>query len=125
MSVGINVKHPIAHTHTQNGLAMSLIKHLQLITRPKQMKTKLSTSAWGHAIMHVASLIRVPQTTYHEYSTSQLELGKQPNIYDFRIFDCAVYVSIAPTQRTKISPQRKLGIYVGFDSMSIIKYLEP
>ena len=28
MLVGINIEHPIAHTHTQNGLAESFIKHL-------------------------------------------------------------------------------------------------
>ena len=28
MSVGINVEHPIVHTHTQNGLAESIIKRL-------------------------------------------------------------------------------------------------
>ena len=42
-----------------------------------------------------------------------------------RIFGCAVYVLIAPPQCTKIGPQRRLGIYVKFDSPSIIKYLEP
>ncbi|GJX99552.1 disease resistance CC-NBS-LRR class family protein [Tanacetum coccineum] len=34
MSVGIVVEHPVAHVHTQNGLAKSLIKRLQLIARP-------------------------------------------------------------------------------------------
>ena len=34
MLVGINIEHPIAHTHTQNGLAESLITRLQLIARP-------------------------------------------------------------------------------------------
>jgi hypothetical protein len=28
MSIGINVEHPVAHTHTQNGLAESFIKRL-------------------------------------------------------------------------------------------------
>ena len=32
--------------------------------------------------------------------------------------------SIAPPQHTKMGPQRRLEIYVGFDSPSIIKYLE-
>ncbi|KAL6319511.1 hypothetical protein AAG906_014187 [Vitis piasezkii] len=89
------------------------------------MKTKLPTSAWGHAIMHAAALVRIRPTTYHEYSPSQLVLGKQPNISHLRIFGCAVYVPIAPTQRTKMGPQRRLGVYVGFDSPSIIRYLEP
>ena len=52
-------------------------------------------------------------------------LRKQPNISHLRIFSCAVYVPITPTQRTKMGTQRRLGIYVGFDSPSIIRYLEP
>ena len=44
MSVGINAEHPIAHTHTQNGLAKSFIKRLQLMARPLLMKTKLPIS---------------------------------------------------------------------------------
>ena len=37
MSIGISVEHPVAHVHTQNGLAESLIKRLQLIARPLLM----------------------------------------------------------------------------------------
>ena len=76
MSVRINIEHPIAHTHTQNDLAESFIKRFQLIARPLLMKTKLTTSAWGHAIMHATALVRIRPTTYHEYSPSQLVLGK-------------------------------------------------
>ena len=45
MSIGISVEHPVAHVHTQNGLAESFIKHLQLIARPLLMKSKLPMSA--------------------------------------------------------------------------------
>ena len=75
--------------------------------------------------MHVASLVRIRQTTYHEYFPSQLVIGKQPNISHLSIFGCAVYVPIAPTQCTKMSLQQRFGIYVGFDYLSIIRYLEP
>ena len=44
MSIGINFEHSVAHVHTQNGLAKSLIKRLQLIARPLLMKTKLPAS---------------------------------------------------------------------------------
>ena len=74
--------------------------------------------------MYAASLIRIRPTSYHEYSPSQLVLGTQPNISHLQIFGCAVYVLIAPTQRTKMGPQCRIEIYVGFDSPSIIKYLE-
>jgi transposase InsO family protein len=30
MSIGINVEHPVPHVHTQNGLAESFIKRLQI-----------------------------------------------------------------------------------------------
>jgi hypothetical protein len=125
MSIGINVEHLVAHTHTQNGLAVSFIKRLQLIARPLFMKTKLPFSTWGHAILYVASLVRIRPTTYQKYSPLQLAFGQPPNISHFRIFGCYVYVPVAPPQRTKMVPQRRLGIYIGFYSPSIIRYLEP
>ena len=42
-----------------------------------------------------------------------------------RVFGCAVYVPISPPLHTKMGPQRRMGIYVGYDSPSIIRYLEP
>lgn len=36
-----------------------------------------------------------------------------------------MYVQIPPPQRSKMGPQKRLGIYVRFDSPSIIKYLKP
>ena len=74
--------------------------------------------------MHATSLVHIRPIAYHEYPPSQLLLGKQSNISHLRIFGCAVYVPIAPTQRTKMGSQRRLGIYVGFDFPSIIRYLE-
>ena len=54
----------------------------------------------------------------------QLAFGQQPNVFHLRIFGCAIYVPIAPPNRTKMGPDRKLGIYVGYDSPSIVRYLE-
>ena len=125
MSIGIDVEHPVPHVHTQNGLAESFIKHLQLIARPLLMRTKLPISCWGHAILHAAALVRIRPTSYHQSSPLQMVFGHEPNISHLRIFGCAVYVPIAPPQHTKMGPQRRLGIYVGFESPSIIKYVEP
>ncbi|KAJ0523083.1 putative RNA-directed DNA polymerase [Helianthus annuus] len=125
MSIGIKVEHPVAHVHTQNGLAESLIKQLQIIARPLLMRCKLPSSAWGHAILHAAALIRLRPTADHEYSPLQLVSGREPNLPHLKIFSCAVYVPISPPQRTIMGPQRRLGIYIGFNSPSIIKYLEP
>ena len=75
--------------------------------------------------MHFASLVRIRPTAYHEFSHSQLILGKQSTLSHLRIFGCVVYIPITSTQRTKMGPQIRLEIYVGFDSPSIIRYLEP
>ena len=51
--------------------------------------------------------------------------GHQPNILHLRVLGCDIYVPIAPPQRTKMGPQHKMRIYMGFDSPFIIQYLEP
>ena len=89
------------------------------------MKVKLSTSIWGHAILHTTSLVLIRPTTYHKYLSFQLAYGHEPNISYLKTFRCAVYVQIAQPQHTKMDPQKRLRIYVGFDSSLIIKYLEP
>ena len=71
MSIGIDVQHSVAHIHFQNGLVESFIKHLQLIARPLLLKTKLPLSTWGHAIIHVAHLIRLRPTANHDLSPLQ------------------------------------------------------
>ena len=78
--------------------------------------------SWSWTCMHTATLIRIRPTTYNKYSPSQLVLGKQSNI-SLMNFSHVVYVPIAPTQHTKMSPQQRLGIYVGFDFPSIIDIL--
>jgi hypothetical protein len=125
MSIGINVKYHVAHIYTQNGLAELFIKRLQLIDRPLFMKTKLLVFVCRQAILHATSLVWIRPTTYQKYFSLQLAFSQPPNISHFRIFCCTVYVSIMPPQRTKMGPQHRLKIYVGFYSPSIIRYLEP
>ena len=88
------------------------------------MKSKLPLFAWGHAILQAASLVCIRPTAYHKFSPLQLVIGQQPNIFHLHTFGCAAYVPITPSQRTKMGSQRRLGIYTGFDSPSIIRYLE-
>ena len=125
ISIGIDVQHLVAHVHSHNGLAKSFIKRLQLIAIPLLLKSKLPLSAWGHAIIHAANLIRLRPTANHDLSQFQLAKRYQPNILHLRVFGCTVYVLIVPTHRPKLGPQRRLGIYVSFQSASIINYIEP
>lgn len=57
MSIWIVIEQPFSYVHRQNGLAGSLIKHIQKIARQLLMKTKLHIFVWGHAILHARWLI--------------------------------------------------------------------
>jgi hypothetical protein len=125
MALGIQVQHSVPYVHTQNGLAKSLMKRIKLISRPLLMNCKLSSSCWGHATLHAADLIQLRPTAYHSTSPIQMVHGNPPSISHLHKLGCCVYIPISPPQRTAMSLDRKVGIYVGFQSPSIIKYLEP
>ena len=63
MSIGIMLEHSVSHTHTHNGLAKSLIKKTTNDCYTFTYEDNLPTSAWGHAILHVASLVRLRPTS--------------------------------------------------------------
>ena len=75
MSIGIDVEHPVVHVHTQNGLAESLIKRLQLIVRPLLIRSTPPNSCWGYAILHATTQIRIKPTSFHKYSHLQYVSG--------------------------------------------------
>ena len=65
MASGVNVEHPVAYVHTQNGLLESFIKWLKLVFGPLLMRTNLPSFVWMHAILHVAALIYIRLTSCH------------------------------------------------------------
>ena len=95
-SLGIEVDHLALHVHTQNGLAESMIKRVQIITQTLLLRTKLGSSTWDHAVLHAATLIRIRPTALHPHSPLQLVFGHEPDISHLRTFGCAVQVPIAP-----------------------------
>ena len=89
------------------------------------MRTKFCIFLWAHAILYAAVLIHIRSSTYHKYSPLQLAFSQEPNISNLRIFGCAVYVPIALSQSIMMGHQRRLRIYVSYESPSIIRYLKP
>jgi hypothetical protein len=125
MAQRIKIQHYVSDVHTQNGLTESLINKIKLIDRPLLQGCNLSISCWGHAVLHDADLIQLRPTVYHTTSPLQLVRQDQPNISHLWKFGCVVYTLISPPKRTSIDPHRRMGIYVRFQSPSILKYLEP
>ncbi|XP_062014900.1 uncharacterized protein LOC133731550 [Rosa rugosa] len=115
ISLGIDAEHIVPYVHTQDGLANRILV----------MRTKLLIFAWGYAILHAAMLVPLRPTATQPYSTLQLVTGYEPDVSHLLAFGYAVRVPIVPSQRTKLGPQRRMGIYVGYESPSIIRFLEP
>ncbi|WRX28465.1 Reverse transcriptase [Theobroma cacao] len=73
----------------------------------------------------LAQIIRL-RAHFSDYAIKTIRLDNAGTKYfSSKNFGCAVYVLIAPPQRINMGPQRRLGIYVGYEYPSIIKYLEP
>ena len=89
------------------------------------MCSKLPIRAWGYVILHVGNLIKLRPFMLDLSTPNELLFRVILNIAHLQVFGCKVFVPIPPPQRTKMGPQRRLGIYVGFVSPSIIQYLEP
>jgi hypothetical protein len=108
MTQVIEVQHSVSYVHTQNGLTESLIMRIKLIARPLLHNYNLPITCWGHVVLHAAA--------YHSTSSLCLVRGNAPSISHLRKFDCVVYTSISPPQRTTMGPHRKMSIYVGYHS---------
>jgi hypothetical protein len=123
MAQGIEVQHLVPYVHIQNGLVECLIKRIKLIARSLLQNYNLPITSWGHTIFYAAGLIQLRPTAYHSVSSLCLVRGNAPSISHLRKFGCVVYAPISLPQRNT-NPHRKMGIYVGYHSPSIIKYLE-
>nr|GEX17346.1 retrovirus-related Pol polyprotein from transposon TNT 1-94 [Tanacetum cinerariifolium] len=64
---------------------------------------------------------------YTQINVPQAHMAVEEKYYDpgYSAYVMTVYVPIAPPQRIKMGPQRRLGIYVGYETFSIIRYVEP
>jgi hypothetical protein len=121
----IQVQYSVTYVHTQNGLAESLINQIKLIARRLLYNCNLPITCWGHTVLHAADLIQFWPTAYHNTFLLYLVYGNALSISHLWKFGCTVYALISLPKRTSMRPHRKLGIYVGYHSPSIIKYLEP
>jgi hypothetical protein len=124
-SQGIEQETCVPYVHAQNGSAEAQIKRVQQVARTLLMGSNLPASAWGPAVLHANELLQYRPVAHMTESPYQLLNGEKPSIKHLRKFGCGVYTPIPSPKKTKLGMQRSLGIYVGYESPSIIKYLEP
>ena len=80
---------------------------------------------WGHVVLHAATLLQLHPTLLNANSWQVLLARRIPNVSHLKIFGCRVWARRLELQRKTIAAQREEGIYVGFDSPSILRYIIP
>ena len=124
-ATGIHLMYSVPYEYSQNGLVEAYIKKLQMVARPLLLHAKLPATLWGHAILHAAALLRLRPTLLNPITSQELLTSHTPNISHLRIFGSRVWVPRPEPLRCTISAHREEGIYMGFDSPSILKYFVP
>ena len=124
-ATGIHLTYSVPYEHSQNGLAEAYIKKLQMVAWPLLLHAKLPATLWGHAILHTAALLRLRPTLLNPITSQQLLIGRTPDVSHLRIFGSRVWVPRPEPLRRTISALREEGVYMGFDSPSILRYFVP
>ena len=76
-------------------------------------------------MLHAATLLRYQPTLLNEHSPLEILTNHPPDVSHFRIFGCRVWVLVLEPERKTIGSHRQEGIYVSFDSPSVIRYVSP
>ena len=124
-ATGIELSYSVPYEHSQNGLAEAFIKKIQLVVRPMLCHANLPSQYWGHAVLHAATLLRLRPTLLQTQTPLELASGRTPMIAHLRTFGCEVWVPVSEPKLKTMEPQRVKGIYLGFDSPSIVRYKLP
>ena len=125
IATGIILTYSVPYEHSQNRLAEAFIKKIQLVIRPLLLQVNLPVTMWGHAVLHATTLLKLRPTLLNTQTPLELQSGRTPNISYIWVFGCQIWVPVPEPKRQTIGAHKEEGIYVGFDSPSIIKYLVP
>ncbi|GJY33133.1 hypothetical protein Tco_0417602 [Tanacetum coccineum] len=98
----------------------------KLIARPSPLKVENESPMFLERIqVKRVRLDNAGEFTSYAFNDYCMSIGIVVEHLVSHVHTQNVYVPIAPPQRTKIGPQRRLGIYVGYETSSIIRYIEP
>lgn len=122
---GISLTYSVSYEHSQNNLVEVFIKKILFITRPLFIHANHPSSFWNHVVLHAATTLRFQPIFLNDHSSFELTSSQFPNVAHLRTFGYQVWVPIAKLHRKKIGRHRHKGIYVGFDSPNIIRYVIP
>ena len=80
---------------------------------------------WGLVVLHATTLLKLRPTLLNVQTPAELQSGRIPDVSHIKVFGCQVWVPVAEPKRHTIGAHQEEGIYIGFDSPAIIRYLVP
>lgn len=122
---GITLTYSVSYEHAQNGPAEAFVKKIQFIAKPLFFHAQLHSNIWEYAVLHAAALLRLRPTLLNTQIPYELLSGSPPNVAYIRVFGCQVWKHVPDPKCHTIGTHCQDGIYVEFDSPSIIRYLDP
>lgn len=75
--------------------------------------------------MHATTLLKLRPILLNVQTPAELQSGRIHDVSHIRVFGCQVWVHVPEPKRHMVGPHMEEGIYIGFDSPSIIRYLVP
>jgi hypothetical protein len=80
---------------------------------------------WRHAVLHATALlkVKVKPTLLNVQTSAELQSGRILDVSHIKVFGCQVWVPVAKPKWRTIGAYIEEGIYIEFDSPTIICYL--
>ncbi|CAN1145812.1 Retrovirus-related Pol polyprotein from transposon TNT 1-94, partial [Linum perenne] len=123
------IEHEIIHasscvnTPQQNGIAERKNRHLLDVARASMFTHHVPKYLWGEAVLTATYLINKMLSRVLGFQTPrQVLLDAFPHISAYtsdlppKVFDCTVFIHVAPQQRSKLGPQSLKGVFIGYSA---------
>jgi len=114
VSLGIIHQKSFLKTPQKNGRVERRHQHILNVGRAILFQSKLPSSFWSYAILHVVFLInRITIPLLHHKSPFQILYDKLPNISSFKVFGFLCYVSSLQAHKTKLQTRARKKCFLG------------
>src|SRR5262249_6024238 len=112
---GTIIQRSCPHTSQQNGHAECKHRHILDSVRAQLLSASCPEKFWGEAALtSVYTINRVPTLVLHNLSPFERLYGTPPDYSTLKVFGCACFVLLHPSEHTKLEPCARLCCFLGY-----------